>query len=97
MTITIYAVSAYHHKNSELEPHSWRGVLDTTLCDKVCQWLTTDHWFSPGPHGTKEIIRICKSKKGRQYNDQKTEGQTIQWPKDRRVDNTMTKRQKDRQ
>ena len=34
---TIYAVSAYHHKNSELEPHSWRGVLDTTLCDKVCQ------------------------------------------------------------
>jgi hypothetical protein len=19
------------------EPHSWRGVLDTTLCDKVCQ------------------------------------------------------------
>ena len=21
----------------ELEPCSWRGVLDTTLCDKVCQ------------------------------------------------------------
>ena len=21
---------------------TWRGVLDTTLCDKVCQW------FSPG-------------------------------------------------
>ena len=31
----------------------------------------------------------------RQYNDQKTEGQTIQWPKDR-TDNTMSKRQ-DRQ
>ena len=27
---------------------SWRGVLDTTLCDKVCQWLVTVHWFSPG-------------------------------------------------
>ena len=21
----------------------------TTLCYKVCQWLTTDRWFSPGP------------------------------------------------
>jgi hypothetical protein len=21
----------------------------TTLCDKVCQWLGTDRWFSPGP------------------------------------------------
>ena len=25
-----------------------RGVLDTTLCDKVCQWLVTGLWFSPG-------------------------------------------------
>ena len=24
------------------------GVLDTTLCDKVCQWLSADRWFSPG-------------------------------------------------
>jgi hypothetical protein len=22
-------------------------VLDTTLCDKVCQWLATGGWFSP--------------------------------------------------
>ena len=35
---TIYAISAFHHWSSELETHSWRGVLDTTLCDKVCQW-----------------------------------------------------------
>ena len=27
---------------------SWRGVLDTTLCDKVCQWLVIDQWFFPG-------------------------------------------------
>ena len=27
----------------------------------------------------------------------KTDGQTIQWPKDRRTDNTMAKREKDRQ
>jgi hypothetical protein len=25
-----------------------RGVLDTTLCDKICQWLATGRWFSPG-------------------------------------------------
>jgi hypothetical protein len=23
-----------------------QGVLDSTLCDKVCQWLATDQWFS---------------------------------------------------
>ena len=28
-------------------PVSWRGVLNTTLCDEVCQWLTTGRWFSP--------------------------------------------------
>ena len=25
-----------------------RGVLDTTFCDRVCQWLATGLWFSPG-------------------------------------------------
>jgi hypothetical protein len=24
------------------------GELDTTLCDKVCQWFETGRWFSPG-------------------------------------------------
>ena len=24
------------------------GVLDTTLCDKVCQLHATGRWFSPG-------------------------------------------------
>ena len=24
-----------------------RGVLNTTLCDKMCQWLPTGSWFSP--------------------------------------------------
>jgi hypothetical protein len=23
-------------------------IYDTTLCDKVCQWLATGRWFSPG-------------------------------------------------
>ena len=26
----------------------WQGVLDTTLCDKVCQRLATGRWFSSG-------------------------------------------------
>ena len=28
--------SVYHHYRCAFEPRSWRGVLDTTLCDKVC-------------------------------------------------------------
>ena len=34
---TTYAISFYHHLRCEFESHSWRAVLDTTLCDKVCQ------------------------------------------------------------
>jgi hypothetical protein len=31
------------------ENNWWSGsVLNTTLCDKVCQWLVTGRWFSPG-------------------------------------------------
>jgi hypothetical protein len=33
----------------EFESRSWRGVLDITLCDKVCQWLATGRWFSLVP------------------------------------------------
>jgi len=50
----------------KFEPRSWRGVLDTTLCDKVCQSLATGRWFSPGipvsstnktdPHDIGEIL-----------------------------------------
>jgi len=25
-----------------------RSALDTTLCDKVCQWIAAGRWFSPG-------------------------------------------------
>ena len=45
---------------------SWRGILDTTLCDKVCQWLAAGRWFSPctmvssinktDPHDIAEIL-----------------------------------------
>ena len=41
-------ISAYHHSSCEFKPSLWRDVLDTTLCDKACQWLATGRWFSPG-------------------------------------------------
>ena len=34
---TAYAISAYYHLSCDFEPRSWRGVINTTLCDKVCQ------------------------------------------------------------
>ena len=43
---TTCAISAYHHKSCEFESHSCRGVLNTTLCDNVGQWLATGRWFS---------------------------------------------------
>ena len=45
---TTCVISAYHHKSCVFKPRSWRSVLNTTLCDKVCQWLATGRWFSPG-------------------------------------------------
>ena len=36
--ITTYVISNYKHQLC---------VLDTTLSDKVCQWLATGRWFSP--------------------------------------------------
>jgi hypothetical protein len=38
----------YHCNSCEFDHRSWRGVPDTTLCDKVCQWLAAGRWFSPG-------------------------------------------------
>jgi hypothetical protein len=37
---TACPISAYNHESCDFEPSSCRGVLDTTLCDKVCQWVT---------------------------------------------------------
>ena len=56
---TTYAISAYHHWCCEFESRSGRGVLDTTLCDKVCQWLATCRWFSlyPQVFSTNETDR----------------------------------------
>ena len=45
---TTCVISVYHHYSCEFESYPWRGVLDTTLCDKVCQWLATGRRLSPG-------------------------------------------------
>ena len=47
---TTCGIRAYHHvrQRCEFESRSWRDVLDTTLCDKVCQWVAAGLWFSPG-------------------------------------------------
>ena len=45
---TTCAITVYEHKRCEFEPPSWRDVLDTTLCDEVCQWLAASLWFSLG-------------------------------------------------
>ena len=47
---TTCTISACRRKSREFELPSWLGVLDTTLCDKVWQWLGTGWWFSPCTH-----------------------------------------------
>jgi hypothetical protein len=38
---------------------------------------------------------MAKRRKVRQYNGQEKKGQIIQWPREKRTDNTMAKRKKD--
>jgi len=38
----------HHHWSCQFESRSWRGVLDTKVCDTVCQWFAIGRWFSPG-------------------------------------------------
>ena len=45
---TICVMSAYNHQICDFEPRSWWSVIDTTLYDKVCQWLVKGRWFYPG-------------------------------------------------
>ena len=59
-----------YFKISEFDSRSWQDVLDTTLCDFL---LPLKEKFEDA----KKSIRNRKSKKGRQYNDQKTQGKTM--------------------
>ena len=55
---TTCAISAYHHWRCEFEPRSLWGVLDTTLCDKVCQWPAAGRSFSPSTPPIKLTMTI---------------------------------------
>ena len=41
-------MNGYHHYSCEFQPSSWRGVLDTSVCDKVRLRLAVGQWFSTG-------------------------------------------------
>ena len=63
---TACVISPFHYKSCEFEPRSLQGVLDTAVCDKICQRLATGRCFSPGtlgfyttkadPSGIKEVL-----------------------------------------
>jgi hypothetical protein len=48
---TICVISAYHQWSWEFESLWWRSVLDTTLCDQVCQLLAVGLLVFPGYSG----------------------------------------------
>ena len=56
---TTCAISAYHHWSCEFESLSWQGVLNIILCNKVCQWLVADRWFSLGTPVSSTIKTDC--------------------------------------
>ena len=46
----VYSIQSAPITNNVLSSNPLRQcVLDTTLCDKVCQLLATGRWFSPDP------------------------------------------------
>ena len=50
-------ISVYYHLSCVFKACSWRGVLDTTAYDKVCQWLAAGRWFSPSTSFSKITYR----------------------------------------
>ena len=46
--ITSYLCNQYLSPLRLFESYSWRGVVDTTLSDKVCRWVAASQWFSLG-------------------------------------------------
>jgi hypothetical protein len=45
---TTCTINAYHHWSCVLQSRARPGIIDTTLCYKVCQRLAAGLWFSPG-------------------------------------------------
>jgi len=46
--ILAWCIWIINDESCDFESRLWWGVLDTTLSDKVCQWLVACWWFSPG-------------------------------------------------
>ena len=57
---SIYATSAYHQR-CMFQSCSWRGILDTTLCNTVCQWFAAGQLFSL-------ITPICPTNKTHRHD-----------------------------
>ena len=45
---TTSAINTYQHYSCEFKSHLWRGVLDTTFCNKYCQLFAAGQCFSLG-------------------------------------------------
>ena len=41
-------ISLFSNVRLWVQSRSWWSVLDTILCDIICQWLATSLWFPPG-------------------------------------------------
>jgi hypothetical protein len=52
------AIGAYYHWSCEFEPCSWRGVLDTTLCDKELRQVSGFFWVLRFPPPIKLTAAI---------------------------------------
>ena len=54
-----YEISAYLHFSCEIDFHPWSGVINKTLCDKVCKWIAEGLLFASGtllsPHQSKNL------------------------------------------
>ena len=46
LSVTCGEVYSIQHYVIQFVSDLWWGVLDTTLCDTVCQWLVAGRWFS---------------------------------------------------
>jgi hypothetical protein len=44
----LYYLRCQLASHAHAEGRSWRCVVDATLSNKVCQWLSTGRWVSPG-------------------------------------------------
>ena len=59
---TTYAIDVYHHKSCEYGSRSWRCVFNTTLCDKVYQWVAMIggfHQYKWQPRYNWNIVKSC--------------------------------------